>query len=105
MMEQIRAFLFENPTFGTRLLETGIVLALLLLTRRIIMGRVTRELEDPSKIYTWRKITEYAVLSLALITVAALWFDGFSNASTYLGLLSAGIAIALQDPIVNIIGW
>lgn len=32
-------------------------------------------------------------------------FQGVSALSTYLGLLSAGLAIALQDPIVNLAGW
>ena len=31
--------------------------------------------------------------------------QGIQSITTYLGLLSAGVAIALKDPLVNLIGW
>jgi small-conductance mechanosensitive channel len=34
-----------------------------------------------------------------------MWFRGFQSLSTYLGLVSAGLAIALQVPLVNLAGW
>jgi small-conductance mechanosensitive channel len=40
-----------------------------------------------------------------LFVVGSIWFRGFQSISTYLGLVSAGIAIALQTPLVNLAGW
>ena len=41
----------------------------------------------------------------AIIIIGQIWLDGIGSIVTYLGLLSAGIAIALKDPITNITGW
>ncbi len=103
--DQLFKTLFEEPTILTRFIETVAILLLLGLIRRLLLIRVNRTLEDPGKIYAWRKGSQYVVLFIALVTISALWFDGFDNATTYLGLLSAGIAIALQDPLINIVGW
>ena len=37
--------------------------------------------------------------------VGRVLFEGFHNAATFLGLLSAGLAVALKDPLVNLVGW
>lgn len=40
-----------------------------------------------------------------MFLVGRLWFSGFQSIATYLGLLSAGIAIALKDVVSNFAGW
>ena len=42
---------------------------------------------------------------LAFLIIGRIWFEGFGAAATFLGLLSAGIAIALKDPLVNLMCW
>jgi small-conductance mechanosensitive channel len=42
---------------------------------------------------------------LGILLIGRVWFQGFDSISTYLGLLSAGLAVALQTPIVNFVGW
>ena len=51
------------------------------------------------------KTATYIIYALALITVGRVWFKGIESIATYLGLLSAGVAIALKDPITNITAW
>lgn len=34
-----------------------------------------------------------------------VWYEGFQSIATFLGLLSAGLAIALKDLLVNLAGW
>tara|TARA_B100000131_G_C18104363_1_gene607177 strand:+ start:244 stop:1089 length:846 start_codon:yes stop_codon:yes gene_type:complete len=55
--------------------------------------------------YRWQKISSYVINVLGLIIVGQIWFKGFESIATYLGLLSAGVAIALKDPLVNLTGW
>lgn len=60
---------------------------------------------DPKDRYTWKngiKNTYYVLLILAL---GAVWVDRIGSLATFLGLVTAGLAIALQDPIVNLAGW
>ena len=105
MLEDIRNFLFHNPAIGTKIFLTLGILLFLLVSRRILMSIANRRLEDQDQLYAWRKGTEYAAIIFGVVSIVSIWIDGVSNLSTYLGLLSAGVAIALQDPIVNFIGW
>jgi small-conductance mechanosensitive channel len=42
---------------------------------------------------------------LTVLLAGRVLFEGFHGAATFLGLLSAGLAIALKDPLVNLVGW
>ena len=55
--------------------------------------------------YRIRKSVAYITYPLAFLVIGRIWFAGFQAVSTYLGLLSAGLAIALQTPLVNLAGW
>ena len=81
----------------------GIVFLLFL--RWLTLKLVWRQTEDLQVRYQWRKISGYAAYVLALFLVGRVWFEGFHGAGTFLGLLSAGLAIALKDPLVNLVGW
>lgn len=85
--------------------STLLIVLILVLIRGLIIGVAIRRIEDHVVLYRWRKGTEYAAYFLGLLAVARIWITGAQSIATYLGLLSAGLAIALQDPIVNIVGW
>jgi small-conductance mechanosensitive channel len=51
------------------------------------------------------RVTGYSIGGIGVILVARLWIQGITGIATYFGLLSAGIAIALQDPLTNLAGW
>src|SRR5437870_943240 len=55
--------------------------------------------------YRWQKATAYITTPIALLIVGRIWFAGFQSIATFLGLVSAGIAIALKDILVNLAGW
>ncbi len=60
---------------------------------------------DNSRIYNYRKAISRIVWTLAIIVIADIWIEGLTSLATYLGLVSAGIAIALKDPLTDIAGW
>ena len=64
-----------------------------------------RYAENARTLYNLRKTIEYASVVLGILLVGRLWLEGVGTLVTYLGLLSAGIAIALQDLIVALAGW
>ena len=85
---------------------TSIIIALgLWLLNAIVQALVLRRVNDLRLRYNLRKTFGYIVFLAGAIAIIRVWFGGFQQASTYLGLLSAGIAIALRDPIVNLAGW
>lgn len=103
--EWIESTLNLSPDLQLKLFYTAIVVLLLVLVRLVVVRLVTRRTENPATIYAWRKGIEYIGLVLGLLLISRIWFTGSGSFVTYLGLLSAGLAIALQDPITNLIGW
>ncbi|MEP0548978.1 MAG: mechanosensitive ion channel family protein [Rhodothermales bacterium] len=84
-------------TFGV-VLVLGVIRVLLI---RLINKRTT----DVRSQYQWRKTASYTVVVIGFLLVGRIWIDEFGELGTFLGLLSAGIAIALKDPITNVAGW
>lgn len=89
----------------TRLIATMLVAVGYIIVGRTARRLVSRTVEDNSARYQTIRATEYALGLIALIILVRVWFQGVTGLATYLGLLSAGIAIALQDPIINLAGW
>lgn len=75
-------------------------LAILRLAKRLIA-----RLDDEASRFQVARLLGYAVGVVGLIVLARIWFQGVAGFGTYLGLLSAGIAISLQDPLTNMAGW
>lgn len=91
-------------------IQTGILASLaaiivMLVVRRILLIAVYRRTEDVAVRYRWRKTTSYVTFGFCFFIVGSIWLRGFQSISTYLGLVSAGVAIALQTPLVNLAGW
>lgn len=93
-----------NP-IESRLLMSLLVVMILwgfqFITLRLIFARI----QDPKVRYYWRNAIKYITLALGLILIGAIWIKQMDSLATFLGLLSAGLAIALKDPIANFAGW
>jgi small-conductance mechanosensitive channel len=76
----------------------------LVLIRVVVLAVVRRRIEDTVIWYRTRKLLTYATFILGAIVVATLWVEG-SGIPTYIGFLTAGLAIALSDVLKNLAGW
>jgi small-conductance mechanosensitive channel len=76
-----------------------------LLFRAIVVRLATKKIRDVSKKYIANKAISYFLWLLVLIALIRIWLGGVAGLATYLGLVSAGVAIALQDPLSNLAGW
>ncbi len=88
-----------------RIMNTFVIILVLWLLRFIVRRIIYRQLEDVKARYVWVKTVTYVTVLLGLIMVGSVWFRGFKELGTYLGLLTAGLAIAMKDPLTNIAGW
>lgn len=108
-MENVTAWLETtlglSPAAQTRLLASVAVVAALWLLRRIVLGIVWRRIEDARARYRWQKSSSYFAVTMGLLVIGRIWFEAVGPIATFLGLLSAGIAIALKDILVNVAGW
>lgn len=91
--------------FPGKFLSSLVAIVILLLVRRLVLKTVWRKTEVFQVRYRWRKVSTYVVFFLAILFLGRVWFEEFQSVATFLGLLSAGIAIALKDPLVNLAGW
>ena len=85
--------------------ETLVVVLLLMVSRLVILKLARRQCATNEMFYRWRKGTQYAVVFLGLGLVTPIWFSGTRDVATFLGLVSAGLALALKDPVMNLAGW
>ena len=83
---------------------TLVALIVVLLLRRLTRRLVARNVDEAAA-YRANKLINYLATTVLLVTVALIWVEAFDNLPTYLGLLSAGIAIALSDVLKNMAGW
>lgn len=94
-----------DPAFGSRVLGTLVVLVGWLVVMRLVRRVLARTVDDPVSRFSMGRIAGYVVGLIALMLIARLWIQGIAGLATYFGLLSAGVAIALQDLITNLAGW
>jgi small-conductance mechanosensitive channel len=94
-----------SPALASRLLQTVITIALVLLLRRLSRRLLARAVTEGSTRYLVNKGIAYALGVTGIIALLKIWTDGVTGVATYLGLASAGVAIALQDPLTNLAGW
>ncbi len=92
--------------FQRNLIFSFLIIILLWLMRWIALRFIHKRYADNTRtLYNLRKTIEYASVVLGILLVGRLWLEGIGTLVTYLGLLSAGIAIALQDLIVALAAW
>ena len=84
--------------------SVGIVLMLWLLRWGVVL-LINYRVKDPNQQYWWRKGSAYIVVGLGVILLGQIWIGEMRSFATFLGLLSAGLAIALQGPITDLAGW
>ncbi len=73
--------------------------------RKVINRLIIDKLIDYKERYFWGKTLKTITVVIALITLSRIWFGIFESVGTFIGLLSAGLAIAFKDLLVNIGGW
>jgi small-conductance mechanosensitive channel len=105
MIDWLQTHLGMNPELQARLLATVGTIVGLWLGRRVVMAFVYRRVHDPWSRYRWRKGLTYLVAAAGILIVGRMWFAGVQALATFFGLLSAGLAIALKDPVSNVAGW
>jgi small-conductance mechanosensitive channel len=88
--------------------KIAVSIALLLflsLVRYLILRVVWRNTDNVKTRYFWKQLLSYVIPITGILMIGMVWIDAFRHIGTFLGLLSAGIAIALKDMLANIAGW
>lgn len=55
--------------------------------------------------YEWKRSLSLVIPLIGVVFVGVVWIPAFKQFGAFLGLFSAGLAIALKDPLTNFAGW
>ncbi|MFY0697294.1 MAG: mechanosensitive ion channel [Balneola sp.] len=104
-LNNIADFFQSSPVVTSQILKTLVVIFILWVIRSLTLRVVHKNVESKRTTYKWRKNLTYISAFIGVILIAQIWFSALGNLSTYFGLLSAGLAIALKDPVTDLAAW
>ncbi|MBI1923036.1 mechanosensitive ion channel [Candidatus Poribacteria bacterium] len=94
-----------SPAIQAKLFTSIVIILIIWLLRWLVLTIVWQRTEDIRVRYRWRKTSNAVAVGLGAFLVGREWFQGFQSIATFLGLLSAGLAIALKDLVTGVAGW
>lgn len=105
LSEMVQSFLGVGPEAQVKLAWSAVAIGVIWLVRRLVLRVAGRRIQDPRSRYQWSKTSGYLGFVLTLLFLGQIWLEAVRNLGTFLGLLSAGLAIALRDLVTNLAGW
>ncbi|MCW6652790.1 mechanosensitive ion channel family protein [Aerococcaceae bacterium NML210727] len=103
-MKELSQFVTQN-IWVNKLIWSIILLVLLMLVMRLVNQALHNVITDTNRFYKVRKILYYIASAFYIICMLFVWLEVAGTFTTYIGLLSAGIAVALKDVFSNIVAW
>ncbi|QGY45304.1 mechanosensitive ion channel [Maribellus comscasis] len=108
-MDAIRTYLTETTGLTheslNKIILSLIIIFILWLLRLIILRIVWRQTKNVKTRYQWKRSISMIIPFIGIILVGSVWVQAFRQFGAFLGLFSAGLAIALKDPLTNLAGW
>lgn len=99
-------YLNIDSAIKNQMVQTVLIILVLWILNKLAVRFFTHgSVEEIRKQYHWRKTIEYTLFTIGVLVVGNLWISNFQFIVTFLGILSAGIAIALKEVFMNIAGW
>ena len=102
---------FINETIGisiktqNEILFSIFIILFLSIIRFLVLRLVWRQTEDVKVRYQWNRVISIIFPFTGIILIGAVWVPAFEQFGAYLGIITAGLAIALKDPLTNLAGW
>ena len=88
-----------------RIAATLATVVIALVVRWLIVRWLNRTITDGDVLFRARKAITYITVSVAVFLLTWIWVPFFDDLGTFLGLLVAGLAIALADVFLDLAGW
>lgn len=105
MTEWLQNTMGISPEVQANILISLVIVFGIIFLRYLLVKLIIQHIEDLNQRYQWRKLSLYISVFIILLFLAFDWLGLIGSLGTFLGLMTAGIAIALKDPIVNIAAW
>ncbi len=105
MFEIIQEEIGLSPTNQRKILISIAIIVVVWVLRFLLLKIVWRQTEDPRLRYQWKRSIGLTLSLISIILISSVWISAFARFGAFLGLFTAGLAIALKDPLTNIAGW
>ena len=103
-MDRFLELLVDNDTVGGRLVTSAAIVAVAVALASAAGRLLTHRTDDPYARYYLRKLTRYASAALAVVALAVVWQAFAGRLGVVLGLVTAGLAFAMQEVIGALAG-
>jgi small-conductance mechanosensitive channel len=108
-MNELRDLIFNttgiaHETQSKIIISLGILIVLTLF-RVLVLQIVWRQTNNVKTRYFWKRTFSFSMPIIGIILIGAVWLPAFEQFGAFLGLMTAGFAIALKDPLTNLAGW
>jgi len=94
-----------SPFVTSRVGWTVLAVLAYALLRYLVLFAFRKGISDLGRRYVYSKTTSYIFAAITFVSILAIWLGQGSGLVAYIGILSAGVAIALRDPVINFAGW
>ncbi len=103
-MQNINVFMLNHPT-EIKILLSVVVCILMGVLSSVINHFLHKQMRDVQRFYKIKKGVNYTLFAVTIVILLGMWAGSMGTFSTYFGLVSAGLAIALKDIVINIAAW
>ncbi len=93
------------PVLQAQIFRTIFIIIIMAVIYSFIKKVLYKTIDNSKTYYRTKKTVSYVFVGIAFILIGRVWFKGIQSLTTFLGLFSAGLAIAMKDLIMNIAGW
>lgn len=102
--------LLDSPPEWVVTIPWGWIAALLLvivgyLAYRVLVHKIGDQVADAERRHRYRKRVGYAVGAMVLVALIVLFIDRIRELGTLLGVVGAGVAIALREYLASVLAW
>lgn len=94
----------SSETVSKVLLSLATLVAMSVI-RRLLTRLLEGRFQDPRARYQFTKGLALATSIITLVVIGTIWLGALKHMGTFLGLATAGAALALKDLIANVAGW
>jgi small-conductance mechanosensitive channel len=104
-LDWIESYILQNTIVLHRIFYTLAVLAGLYIMKRYTMRIIRRKGYDPAKQFTTQKVVKFIFIILFTISLLIIWQGSADKILSFIGFFTAGLAIAMRDILLNMIGY
>jgi small-conductance mechanosensitive channel len=94
----------QDVIYG-KLLQTALIILIGYLSMFILVRVINRRVKDLKLKHLTRRNVVYILNVLIILYVIFLWVQNISSITIFLSVISAGVVLVLQEPILSIAGW